>query len=50
MGHRFEVGTFDAFDVDLLGASAVTVDMEAEVMLVRTWQPGQGVSRVEKRE
>jgi hypothetical protein len=49
IGQRFEVGTFDAFDVDLLGASAVTVDMEAEVMLVRTWRPGQGVSRVEKR-
>ena len=48
VGHRFEVGTFDAFDIDLLGASAVTVDTEAEVMLVRTWRPGAGVSRVEK--
>jgi len=34
----------------LLGASAVTVDVEAEVMLVRTWQPGKGVVRVEKRD
>lgn len=50
VGHRFDVGTFDAFDVDLLGASAVTVDIEAEVMLVRTWQPGKGVARVEKRD
>jgi hypothetical protein len=50
MGHRFEVGTFDAFDIDLLGASAVTVAADEEVMLVRTWRPGQGVSSVEKRE
>ena len=48
VGHRFEVGTFDAFDIDLLGASAVTVDTEAEVMLVRTWRPGAGVTRTEK--
>lgn len=50
VGHRFEVGTFDAFDVDLLGASAVTVDVEEGVMFVRTWLPGQGVTRIEKRD
>jgi|RhiMethySRZTD1v2_1073278.scaffolds.fasta_scaffold02646_15 pyridoxamine 5'-phosphate oxidase-like protein len=48
VGHRFEVGEFDAFDIDLQGASAVTVDVEAEVMFVRTWRPGAGVTTVEK--
>ena len=48
VGHRFEVGDFDAFVVDLLGASAVTVDVEAEVMFVRTWHPGDGVTTTEK--
>jgi Pyridoxamine 5'-phosphate oxidase len=46
VGHRFEVGEFDAFDADLLGASSVQV--EGEVMYVRTWQPGRGV-RVDER-
>jgi hypothetical protein len=46
VGHRFEVGEFDAFDVDLLGASAVGIG--DDVMVVRTWQPGKGVTRVEK--
>jgi hypothetical protein len=45
-GHRFEVGSFDAFDVDLLGAAAVSV--ADDVMLVRTWQPGKGVTVTEK--
>ena len=49
VGHRFEVGDFDAFDIDLLGASAVTVDVAAEVMFVRTWRPGAGVTTTEKR-
>ena len=48
VGHRFEVGTFDAFDVDLLGASSVTVRDDA--MIVATWRPGAGVSIDEKRE
>lgn len=48
VGHRFEVGEFDAFDIDLQGASAVTVDVEAEVMYVRTWRPGSGVTTTEK--
>jgi hypothetical protein len=47
VGHRFEVGTFDAFDVDLLGASSVRVG--DDVMTVRTWRPGKGVTVVEKR-
>jgi hypothetical protein len=34
VGYRFEVGTFDAFDVDLLGASSVGVDSDA--MFVKT--------------
>jgi hypothetical protein len=46
VGHRFEVGTFDAFDVDLLGASSVGVG--DDVMTVRTWKPGEGVAVVEK--
>jgi hypothetical protein len=41
VGHRFEVGTFDAFDVDLLGASSVAV--RDDVMYVTTWRPGLGV-------
>lgn len=49
VGHRFEVGEFDAFDIDLQGASAVTVDVEAEVMYVRTWRAGSGVTTTEKR-
>ena len=49
-GYQFEVGAFDAFDVDLLGASAVTVDTDAGVMYVRTWRPGKGVTTTEKRD
>jgi|SRR5690554_2265400 hypothetical protein len=45
-GYRFEVGQFDAFDVDLLGASSVQV--RGETMVVRTWRPGAGV-RVDER-
>jgi hypothetical protein len=48
VGYRFEVGTFDAFDVDLLGASSVGVDSDA--MFVKTWRPGAGVTVVEKRD
>ncbi|HEX6568265.1 MAG TPA: pyridoxamine 5'-phosphate oxidase family protein [Acidimicrobiales bacterium] len=47
VGHRFEVGTFDAYDVDLLGASSVMVG--DDVMVVRTWHPGAGVTVDEKR-
>jgi hypothetical protein len=47
VGYRFEVGSFDAFDVDLLGASSVTV--ADDVMTVKTWKPGAGVAVVEKR-
>jgi hypothetical protein len=47
VGYRFEVGEFDAFDVDLLGASSVTVG--EDVMYVRTWRPGKGVRLDEKR-
>jgi general stress protein 26 len=47
VGHRFEVGTFDAFDVDLLGASSVGVG--DDVMRVATWRPGKEVTVVEKR-
>jgi Pyridoxamine 5'-phosphate oxidase len=46
-GFRFEVGSFDAFDVDILGASTVSVG--GDVMLVRTWHPGKGVTATEKR-
>jgi hypothetical protein len=46
VGHRFEVGTFDAFDIDLLGASAVAV--RDDTMFVTTWRPGRGV-RVDER-
>jgi general stress protein 26 len=46
VGYRFEVGTFDAFDVDLLGASSVTVG--EDVMYVRTWRPGESVRLDEK--
>jgi hypothetical protein len=49
-GHELAVGTFDAFDIDLLGASSVTVDVEAEVLYVRTWRPGEGVTTVDKRD
>jgi hypothetical protein len=48
VGHRFEVGTFDAFEVDLLGASAVAV--RDDTMFVTTWRPGAGVTVTEKRE
>lgn len=47
VGYRFEVGSFDAFDVDLLGASAVNV--RDDVMYVTTWLPGKGVKVDEKR-
>lgn len=47
VGHRFEVGEFDAFDVDLLGASSVV--MRDDTMIVTTWRPGGGVTVDEKR-
>ena len=47
VGHRFEVGQFDAFDVELLGASSVAVSDDA--MFVTTWRPGAGVTVDEKR-
>jgi hypothetical protein len=47
VGFRFEPGTFHAFLPDLLGASAVRV--EGNAMIVETWKPGEGVTRVEKR-
>jgi Pyridoxamine 5'-phosphate oxidase len=47
VGFRFEVGSFDAFDIDLLGASSVEV--ADDVMYVKTWKPGTGVSVSEKR-
>ncbi len=47
VGSRFEVGAFDAFDVDLLGASSVAV--ANDVMFVKTWRPGHGVTTVEKQ-
>ncbi len=46
-GHRFEIEQFDAFDVELHGASSVRV--EGEVMYVATWRPGAGVRVTEKR-
>ena len=46
VGYRFEVGAFDAFDVDLLGASSVAVG--GDVMRVSTWRPGAGVRVDEK--
>jgi hypothetical protein len=48
VGYRFEVGQFDAFDTDLLGASSVAVRDDA--LFVTTWRPGQGVTVVEKRD
>ncbi len=47
VGHRFEVGEFDAFDFDLLGASSVGVHDDA--LWVTTWHPGEGVTVTEKR-
>ena len=47
MGHRFEVGTFDAFDLDLLGASSVQV--ADDILYVRIWTPGNGVRVVETK-
>jgi Pyridoxamine 5'-phosphate oxidase len=47
VGYRFEVGTFDAFDVDLLGASSVKVDKDT--LHVSIWTPGDGVRVVEKK-
>ena len=47
VGYRFEVGSFDAFDVDLMGASSVSV--ADDVMYVKTWKPGKGVTVSEKR-
>jgi hypothetical protein len=47
VGYRFEVGTFDAFDLDLLGASSVKV--EGDTMYVKIWTPGEGVRVVEKK-
>jgi hypothetical protein len=48
VGFRFDVGSFDAFDVDLLGASSVSV--ADDVMYVKTWKPGKGVRVAEKRD
>jgi hypothetical protein len=36
------VGQFDAFDVDLLGASSVVVG--GDTMTVTTWRPGKGIA------
>jgi hypothetical protein len=47
VGFRFEVGSFDAFDIDLLGASSVEV--ADDVMYVKTWKPGKRVTVTEKR-
>ena len=47
VGYRFEVGDFDAYDLDLLGASSVAVRDDA--MYVTTWHPGKGVQVTEKR-
>ena len=47
VGYRFEVGDFDAFDLDLLGASSVEV--RDDVLYVTTWLPGKGVHVTEKR-
>jgi Pyridoxamine 5'-phosphate oxidase len=47
VGFRFEVGSFDAFDIDLLGASSVEV--ADDVMYVKTWKLGKGVTVSEKR-
>jgi hypothetical protein len=47
VGFRFEVGSFDAFGIDLLGASSVEV--ADDVMYVKTWKPGKGVTVTEKR-
>jgi Pyridoxamine 5'-phosphate oxidase len=46
-GYRFEVGQFDAFEVDLHGASSVGIAGDA--MIVRTWLVGKGVTVTEKR-
>jgi general stress protein 26 len=48
VGYRFEVGSFDAFDVDLMGASSVSVG--DDVLYVKTWKPGKGVAVIEKRD
>jgi Pyridoxamine 5'-phosphate oxidase len=42
VGYRFEVGQFDAFDVDLLGASAVAAGDNS--MTVTTWRPGKEIT------
>ena len=46
VGHRFEVGEFDAFYLDLLGASSVRV--KDDILYVHIWEPGKGVRVVEK--
>lgn len=46
VGHRFEVGDFVAFELDLLGASSVIV--RDDTMYVTTWRPGTGVTVDEK--
>jgi Pyridoxamine 5'-phosphate oxidase len=48
VGFRFEVGSFDAFEIDLLGASSVSV--ADDVLYVKTWKPGRGVNVTEKRD
>ncbi|HET6949146.1 MAG TPA: pyridoxamine 5'-phosphate oxidase family protein [Acidimicrobiales bacterium] len=47
VGHRFEVGEFDAFETDLVGAASATVG--DDMMIVTTWRPGAGVRMVERR-
>jgi hypothetical protein len=47
VGYRFEISDFDAYDLDLLGASSVAVRDDA--MYVTTWHPGNGVQVTEKR-
>jgi Pyridoxamine 5'-phosphate oxidase len=47
VGHRFEVGEFDAYALDLLGVSSVEV--RGDTMFVTTWKPGAGV-RVDERK
>jgi hypothetical protein len=46
VGHRFEVGEFDAFVLDLAGASTVVV--RDDTLFVSTWLPGKGVTVAEK--
>jgi hypothetical protein len=47
VGHRFDVGEFDAFTVDLAGASSIAV--RGNTLQIPTWRPGKGVTVTEKR-